>query len=205
MQTLTYALALSALSITLGTAARARADEPAAQPSAAQPAPEPPPAGEKKEEAKAPFVEHGRFGIIGALTEDLWKGGIVYEAQHWEVQVLGHYGVSPKGGDSRDVHIITKAGARIPLGTLNYLALGGDVQFHPGSKEDGVDTGGAYHVGPYISLERYFAATPVMMVLWVNPVQYEHNEESDGSGNVKTTNTFHVAQTGGFGLSYLFF
>ncbi len=44
-----------------------------------------------------------------------------------------------------------------------------------------------------------------MLVLWVNPVQYDHtltaNEE--GTGTV-SSNAIRVFQSGGFGISYLF-
>jgi hypothetical protein len=212
MKTFTLALAsLAALALTAATAHDARAegaanDEPSTSTSSVV-APEPaaPPANPdaKSASTKAPFREHGRFGLAGALTEDMWKGGIIFEHEHFEAQVLAHAG--PLGEQERDVHIIGKVGARLNLGTLNYLALGGEFGPHPGAREAGKNVGGAYQVGPYISLERYFAATPVMMVLWVNPIQYDHSRAVDANGEVKSANAIRVFQSGGFGLAYLFF
>jgi hypothetical protein len=151
---------------------------------------------------KANFREKGRVGIIGALTEDMWKGGLVFEHEYFEVQVLAHAGFE---GKTRDVHTLYKLGGRVALGTLNYFAAGFEYGPHPGSKDDGVKIGGSYQMGPYLSLQRYFAATPVMLNLWVNPVQYDHSLFSNGSGGTTTVNAWRVFQTGGFGIAYLFF
>lgn len=149
------------------------------------------------------FRETGRFGLIGALTEDMWKGGVVFEHEHFEAQVLAHAGF--EADHTRDVHIIMKAGARFALGTLNYLAIGGEFGPHPGSKDHGVSIGGSFQLGPYVSLQRYFAATPVMLCLWVNPVQYDHSIVPNAAGTGGTAkNAVRVVQTGGFGIAYLF-
>ena len=61
----------------------------------------------------------------------------------------------------------------------------------------------ARRMASYVSLERYFAATPVMLCLWVNPVQYDHGVDADGAGGVIKENSVHVFQPGGFGMTYL--
>ena len=209
MRTFEIALAVAA-AVALVTPS-VHADEPAASPSLAAPDPTPAtPAApteakanpDVKPEAKAPFREHGRFGVVGALTEDFWKGGIIFEHEHFEVQALAHAG--PLGNDHREIDVGVKAGGRINLGTLNYFAFGGDVRTHPGARAAGQSTSAEFQVGPYISLERYFAATPVMMVLWVNPIQYEHAVEVDGTSTIGRNN-IRIFQSGGFGLAYLFF
>jgi hypothetical protein len=154
-------------------------------------------------DAKANFREKGRVGVIGALTEDMWKGGFVFEHEHFEAQALAHAGLYGHG--SRDVHTIFKLGGRVALGTLNYFAFGAEYGPHPGSLDNHVSVGKSFQVGPYLSLQRYFAATPVMLNLWVNPVQYDHTFVNDGAGGREKTNAWHVFQTGGFGIAYLFF
>jgi hypothetical protein len=153
---------------------------------------------------KANFREKGRVGVIGALTEDMWKGGAVFEHEYFEVQLLAHFARFMH--ESRDVHFMARAGGRVALGTLNYFAAGAEVASHAGSREHGVDTGGAYEVGPYVSLQRYFAATPVMLNLWVNPVFYERSYDVDELEQSKAKHTaWRFFQNGGFGLAYLFF
>lgn len=151
---------------------------------------------------KANFKETGRFGVIGALTEDMWKGGVVFEHEHWETQALAHAGIYSKG--NRDVHVIFKVGARMALGTLNYLAFGAEGQAHPGSLQDHHRDNKSFQLGPYISLQRYFAATPVMLNLWVNPVLFDRNYEFNEAGKPHAHNGVHFFQTGGFGIAYLF-
>ena len=146
------------------------------------------------------FVEPGRFGVIGALTEDNWKGGLVYEHEHFEAQFFVH---AVFGDGLRDIDVSGKVGGRVALGTLNYLAFGGDLRIFPGQKGSDIRSG-SYDVGPYISLERYFAATPVMMCLWVNPVRYDHDRLPNDDGSTTTVNSWQVIRTGGFGLAYLF-
>jgi hypothetical protein len=153
---------------------------------------------------KASFREKGRVGVIGALTEDMWKGGAVFEHEHFEVQLLAHFARFLH--DSRDVHSMARVGGRVALGTLNYFAAGAEFATHAGSREHGVDTGGAYEVGPYVSLQRYFAATPVMLNLWVNPILYGRSYDLDGpDGSKAKSEVWRFFQSGGFGLAYLFF
>ena len=154
------------------------------------------------EPKKEPFVEKGRFGVLGALTNDMWKVGLVFEHQHFEANVLFHAGFD--SGDTRDLHFIFKAGGRIPLGTLNYLAIGAEYGPHWGSKDAGVSTGGSFQAGPYVGLQRYFAGTPLMINLWVCPASYEYFENNDGAGGLAKTKSVHVFRQGGFGLAYLF-
>jgi hypothetical protein len=156
----------------------------------------------KPKDPKENFRETGRIGVLGALTEDMWKGGLIFEHENFETQVIAHAGF--ESGKTRDVHIIFKVGGRVPLGTLNYFAFGGEFGPHPGSLDHGVKVGSSFQVGPYISLQRYFAATPVMLTLWVNPVQYDHTLYNDGTGHAETVNAFRIFQTGGFGIGYLF-
>lgn len=179
--------ALTAVALALTAAGPAKADPVPAAPVA---------------DPKANFHETGRFGVLGALTEDLWKGGAVYEQEHFEVQLLAHAGF--EGKRNRDVHMILKVGGRIPLGTLNYLALGAEAGTHVGTKEAGIALDEGYTVGPYVSLQRYFAATPVMLNLWVNPVRFDHVATADGTGGKTTSNAYRVLQAGGFGIAYLF-
>lgn len=152
---------------------------------------------------KLNFRERGRFGVIGAITEDGWKGGVAFQHEHFEAQILGHYAYESK--QTHDARLAYKLGGRLPLGTLNYLAFGAEFGHHPGAREQGASLKKDYILGPYLSLQRYFAATPIMLVLWVNPVQYDHAIEVDVDGSTKAVPTWRVFQTGGFGLAYLFF
>lgn len=181
-------------------AARPSIEAPSAHDSAAPSAAASEPA--HAEPKKEPFVEKGRFGVLGALTDDMWKVGAVFEHQHFEASVLFHAGF--ESGDTRDLHFIFKAGGRVPLGTLNYLAIGGEYGPHWASREAGISTGGSFHVGPYMGLQRYFAGTPLMINLWVCPVSYEYFENNDGAGGLAKTKTVHAFRQGGFGLAYLF-
>lgn len=201
MRTIHLAIAAS-VSAVLTVAAPGLAQAEDAAPPASSERTQAPKADAPKEPVKLPFREHGRIGVVGALTEDMWKGGLVFEHENFELQVLAHAG--PLGDQERDVHIIMKAGGRINLGTLNYLALGAEYGPHPGSREQGKDIGGTFQAGPYISLERYFAATPVMLVLWVNPIQYDYQVAADGAGGVTREGHIRILQSGGFGLAYLF-
>ena len=151
---------------------------------------------------RPPFRENGRFGVLGALTNDMWKAGIVFEHEHFEANVLFHAGF--RSDDTRDLHLIFKAGGRIPLGTLNYLAIGGEYGPHWGSKEYGISTGGSFHLGPYLGLQRYFANTPLMINLWVCPASYEYFESATPTGAPTATKTMNAFRQGGFGLAYLF-
>jgi hypothetical protein len=148
------------------------------------------------------FRENGRFGMLGALTSDMWKAGLVFEHEHFEANVLFHAGI--RDDDTRDLHVIFKAGGRIPLGALNYLAIGGEYGPHWGSKEYGVSTGGSFHAGPYLSLQRYFAKTPLMINLWVCPASYEYFENATPAGARTSTKALNAFRQGGFGLAYLF-
>jgi hypothetical protein len=192
---------------TLPTAtATAAADSPTPTPEPRAPAATPvsPPTVDTPhdDKKKEPFHEKGRFGFLGALTDDMWKAGLVFEHEHFEAQVLFHAGFET--GDTRDLHFIFKAGGRIPLGALNYLAVGGEYGPHWASKDAGLATGGSFHVAPYVGLQRYFAGTPLMINLWVCPGSYEYFENNDGAGKLAATKTVHVFRQGGFGLAYLF-
>ncbi|MBU3655602.1 MAG: hypothetical protein FGM23_04505, partial [Alphaproteobacteria bacterium] len=57
------------------------------------------------------FRETGRFGVIGAITEDMWKGGFTYLSESWETSVIGHAGIDSKN-KTTDIHVIAKAGYR---------------------------------------------------------------------------------------------
>jgi hypothetical protein len=164
------------------------ADEPAAPAVVADP--------------KLNFHERGRFGLLGAITEDAWKGGVVFEYEYFEAQILGHMSYESK--DTHDQRLSYKLGARLPLGTLNYFAFGAELGHHPGGRERGVSLSHDYNLGPYVSLQRYFAATPIMLNLWVNPVQYDHQAVVGDDGKVETTPVWRIFQTGGFGVAYLF-
>lgn len=175
----------------LGGIGAALADEPGAHP-------------EKPAEAAKtePFVEKGRVGVLGALTDDMWKVGLVFEHEHFEANVLFHAGF--ESGGTRDIHVIFKAGGRVPLGTLNYLAIGGEYGPHWGSTQADTSVGGSFHVGPYASLQRYFARTPLMINLWVCPVSYEYMQYAAANGPATSVKSVNVFRQGGFGLAYLF-
>jgi hypothetical protein len=147
------------------------------------------------------YSDKGRFGVMGAITEDMWKGGFVYEAPDWEFNMIGHYGITD--GDTIETHVITKLGARWDIGHQNFFSAGIDYQMHPGRKEAGVSLSSEYQVGPYIGFQRHFAGSPVMLTLWVNPFQFDHGATVN-AGQVVHTNSRHFFQTGGFGVAYLF-
>ena len=148
------------------------------------------------------FEETGHFGVLGALTEDMWKGGFAYFAEKWEFNLIGHYG--NEGNNTIETHVITKIGYRHNMSNYNYLAVGLDYGSHPGRKSSGISVSDEYQIGPYISFERYFPNTPVMLVLWVNPFQFSHGSEIGSDGVKENINSRHFFQTGGFGISYLF-
>lgn len=194
--------------------AQETASSPAGAP-AAEPTPPPPPMAATSTAApavaptptpapvdpKANFHETGRIGVLGAITEDGWKGGVIYEYEYFEAQILAHADYESK--DSHDIRVSYKLGGRVPLGTLNYLAFGAEFGHHPGGKVDGVSVSHDFLVGPYVSLQRYFAATPVMLNLWVNPVEYDHAVDVE-DGRAVTNVAWRIFQTGGFGIAYIF-
>jgi hypothetical protein len=151
---------------------------------------------------KASFKEPGRVGILGAITDDLWKGGLVFEHEYFEFILLGHTEIVHKS--LGEVHVLSRGGGRTNLGALNYLAYGVELGTHPGARDNGVHVGKGYEIGPYISLQRYFAATPLMITLWVNPFLFEHNVSASPAGGTVSQNGLRILQTGGFGLCYLF-
>ncbi|MBX9768239.1 MAG: hypothetical protein K2X47_13275, partial [Bdellovibrionales bacterium] len=143
---------------------------------------------------------------LGALTDDQWKGGFVYQAESWEVNLIGHYGVTKIDNtpDSIETHLIAKVGGRSNLGSYNYFAYGVEYSAHPGRKDKGLDVSDSYAVGPYIALQRYFSGTNLMLNLWVNPFNYERSTDNDGSGGKTVSTINHFFQTGGFGVAYMF-
>jgi hypothetical protein len=190
MRRLTSPLAvILTLAAANGASRTALADEPALP-------------ADAKLDPKLNFREVGRIGVLGAITEDAWKGGLAFEYEYFEVQVLGHASYESK--DTHDQRLSYKVGGRMPLGTLNYFAFGGELGHHPGGRENGVSLSRDYTIGPYISLQRYFAATPIMLNLWVNPVQYDHEIVVDDAGRGAANVVWRLFQAGGFGLAYLF-
>jgi hypothetical protein len=175
---------------------------PVVAPPPPTPEPAPPPASPPAPvDPKANFHETGRIGVLGAITEDGWKGGVIYEYEYFEAQILAHAEYESK--DSHDIRLSYKLGGRVPLGTLNYLAFGAEFGHHPSGKIDGVSVSHDFLVGPYVSLQRYFAATPVMLNLWVNPVEYDHAVDVE-DGRAVTNVAWRIFQTGGFGIGYIF-
>lgn len=151
------------------------------------------------------FMQEGHFGVLGAITDDLWKGGIVYEGERLEAQVLYHR--NDDDGDTSDSHLLTKIGYRWDIGNYNYFVAGAEYGTHPGAKVGGVSVNDTYEAGPYISLERYFSGSNLMLCLWVNPFLYEHKTDATNNSGVYTksaTNSRHYFQNGGFGIAYLF-
>ncbi|MBC7387313.1 MAG: hypothetical protein H7301_14270 [Cryobacterium sp.] len=116
--------------------------------------------------------------------------------------MIGHYCTTE--GHTVESHLITKLGLGHSIGHQNFLSYGIDCQAHPGRKESGVSLSSEYQIGPYLGFARYFAGSPIMLSLWVNPFQYDHGASVDGNGQVVHTNSRHFFQTGGFGIAYLF-
>ncbi len=152
------------------------------------------------------FREEGRFGFLGAITDDLWKGGFVYEHEKFEVQALYH--VNWDDGDVVESHLLTKVGYRINLENYNYLAIGAQYNAHPFAHAGDISLSSTYETGPYVSFQRYFPGTNIMLQIWVNPVLFEHavtaETQSDGSMMAVSSNSRRIMQTGGFGVTYLF-
>jgi hypothetical protein len=142
---------------------------------------------------------YNQLGLLGAITEERWKGGLVFERGHFEAQLLTHF--SLEDGDNRELDIDLKLGGRLDLGTRNWLAFGVEFDSFAGSREAGHSLNGSFAVGPYLSIERYFADTPVMLCLWVNPVRYDRTQVEGVSGY--PVHDVRVFQTGGFGIAYL--
>jgi hypothetical protein len=140
-----------------------------------------------------------QLGLLGAITAERWKGGLVFERGHFEAQLLAH--ASFEAGGNRELDIDLKVGGRLDLGTRNWLALGLELDSFGGSRQDGHSLDGSFVAGPYLSIERYFADTPVMLCLWVNPVRYDRTKVS---GAHDPQHDVRIFQTGGFGIAYLF-
>ncbi|MBX9768933.1 MAG: hypothetical protein K2X47_16790 [Bdellovibrionales bacterium] len=152
------------------------------------------------------FVEKGSFGVLGAITDDHFKAGFVYQAESWEASLTGHYSVIKKNAkpDSIKTLAVIKAGGRKNLGSHNYFAYGVEYSAHPGESDQGVDVSDAYSLAPYIALQRYFAGTNLMLSLWVNPFNYNYDSESNGLGGKTNPISNQYFITGGFGVAYLF-
>jgi hypothetical protein len=147
-----------------------------------------------------PTTQHHQLGLLGAITEERWKGGLVFEREHFEVQLLAH--ASFENGGNRELDIDLKVGGRLDLGTRNWLALGLEFDSFGGSRQAGHSLSGSFATGPYLSIERYFADTPVMLCLWVNPIRYDRAKVSGLPGYPQ--HDVRIFQTGGFGIAYLF-
>ena len=145
------------------------------------------------EEAKEP----GRTGLLGAVTDDLFKFGLVRLEENWELNLLAHGEYSDS--DNHQVDVMARTGVRWNLGAYNYGVLGAQVQTLVDGKVGGATTAGTLQAGPYVGLERYFAGTNIMISLWVNPYYYDREKLGDTS-----VVTHRVLQNGGFGVAYLF-
>ena len=155
------------------------------------------------------FKEPGRFGFVGAITEDAFQFGGTRVGEHYEVVLTADasfasiHGSSALKGGLGDVGITLRGGPRFSLGHLNYLSFGVQGHTHVFGKDDGVSTDGAYTIGPYIGLHRNFAGTPLMISLWVLPYEFSRDVMNDGSGGRVTLEQHQFFQAGGFGLAYL--
>lgn len=206
------------IGVVASLAGQASADEPTtavAAPAAATPAPVAPEASSPAPvpaEAPAPkshdTVETGHFGLVGAVTNDGFQSGLTRVGEHYEAVLTADASFaalkssSGVSGATGDLGLTMRAGPRISLGSLNYLALGAQGHRIFFGKDNGVSTAGSFTVGPYVGLERRFAGTPLMISLWVLPYQFSHEYLADGGKQV-TIDTHQFFQGGGFGLTYL--
>ena len=181
--------------------------------SSAQEQPAAPSPGEK---AAAPVVlnhddfrEPGRFGLIGAITDDAFQFGGIRADEHYEAVLTLDGSFAALGGSSAikrglgDMGVTLRGGPRFSLGHLNYLSLGAQGHTHFFGKDDGVSTLGGYTVGPYVGMSRNFAGTPLMITLWVLPYEFSRELMNDGAGNQVSLEEHKFFQAGGFGLAYL--
>ncbi len=155
------------------------------------------------------FKEPGRFGFVGAITDDAFQFGGTRVGEHYEVVLTldasfaSIHGSSALKGGLGDIGVTVRGGPRFSLGHLNYLSLG--VQGHESffGKDDGVSTEGSVAIGPYVGVHRNFAGTPLMISLWVLPYEFTRELMNDGAGNQVSLEQHRFFQAGGFGLAYL--
>ena len=176
---------------------------------------EPPVAASTKDQpaAAAPnhddFVEPGRFGLLGAITDDAFQFGGLRVDEHYELAFTADASFASRGGSSAihgglgDFGLTLRGGPRFSLGHLNYLSFGAQGHMPLAGKDDGVSTYGSYAVGPYVGVSRNFAGTPLMITLWVLPYEFTRDLFNDGAGNQVALEQHKFFQAGGFGLAYL--
>ena len=207
----TIACAVSLVALVLCQARSARADDVAPSTDAKAPEAVAAPStdaspGEKPVVDKNHFKEPGRFGLVGAITQDGFQFGGARIAEHYQVVLTADasYGtVSGGSGSTGDVGTTLRVGPRFGLGQLNYLVIGGQGHVSLFGRDNGVSTMGQFSAGPYVGLERHFAGTPLMISLWVLPYQISREVSNDGAGGRQVMLNHEFFQGGGFGLTYL--
>ncbi len=153
--------------------------------------------------ASEDFVEAGRFGVEGLVSENGFQFGLVRFNENFEA-ALDLDGMLSKTGDltSHFINIELRLGKRFNIGNFNYLSVGADGIVPIFSMSQGVATNGSYSVGPYIGFQRYFPNTNIMLSLYVSPYQYSYIPALSESSSSTTNHEFF--QNGGFGITYLF-
>jgi len=145
------------------------------------------------------FVEPGRFGVEGVMTQDGIHAGIGY--WHDKFEAVIDFDGSINTLKTGDFGIESRFGYRINGGNYNYFSFGVDYQVPIISEEGGSHFSGSYLLGPYVGFQRYFPGTPVMLTFFIMPAAYFHQAAPDSAN---TVNAWQFFQQGGLGVSYLF-
>ncbi len=153
--------------------------------------------------ASEDFVEVGRFGVEGLVSENGFQFGLVRFNENFEA-ALDLDGMFSKTGEftSRFMNAELRLGKRFNIGNFNYLSLGAEGIVPLFSMNNGVVTNGRYSVGPYFGFQRYFPNTNIMLSLYVVPYQYSYIPAVSESDSSTSIHEFFL--NGGFGITYLF-
>ena len=166
------------------------------------------------------YVEPGRHGFQLSVTEDTVFGGYTYKSNHFDAlfNFSGHsYG---SGNQPFSYPINAHAGYRINIGDHNYIATGLAVNFVLFGKDYGNGAGnqlvlpnnpsahgvslfGMGRYGNYVSLQRHFPHSNLMIELWTMPYAYQLNiMNANGQKVVSHDNRYF--ESGAVGIAYLF-
>ncbi len=166
------------------------------------------------------YTEPGRHGVQLSVTEDTVFGGYVYRTEKLDliVNFSGHSYVGANQPYSWPINF--HVGYRFNLQNHNYLAAGlaanfvlfgtdygsgnGNQLIPPNpSTATGVDMFGMGRYGTYISLQRHFPHSNIMIELATMPYAYQINIMN--IGGTKTYSYDHRFFESGFvGIAYLF-
>jgi len=148
------------------------------------------------------YVEPGRFGVEGLVSQEGFKVGLTRETDRYEVSLDANGSNTTGGMTMSSFAFQTRVGLRYNLGSYNYLSYGAFFGETITGQNNDISTAGTYRVAPYIGFQRHFSGTNLMLTLFVLPYAYNHAVNGDGKGNAVNSSLYFIA--GGFGLAYLF-